>query len=161
MREAPRTLVSDACFVGRTRGIILRERGVEQAPAVGTRAWGIRVPGTPLSWQFDRCIRSKCIRGDSALSAGNEFDLVAPTGALWPHVGCPPHALKIGGRFCCRNYGYDPLGLAKEPALLARFREGELINGRWAMMAVAGMLTVEALGYGNWFDAPKWVSVGC
>lgn len=35
-----------------------------------------------------------------------------------------------------------------------RFREAELIHGRWCMLAVAGMLSVELLGFGNWVDAP-------
>lgn len=85
------------------------------------------------------------------------------------------------------NYGFDPLGLGKvraavscssmcavprgpsppqhapllsqDPASLARFTEGEIINGRWAMFAVPGCLVPEALGYDNWYDAPKWVSI--
>ncbi len=56
------------------------------------------------------------------------------------------------------NFGFDPLGLAKEPSSLARFRESELIHCRWAMLGVAGCLAVELLGYGNWYDAPLWVS---
>jgi hypothetical protein len=30
--------------------------------------------------------------------------------------------------------------------------------GRWAMLGTAGALAVELLGYGNWYDAPLWVS---
>ncbi|KAL4437478.1 hypothetical protein ABPG77_003459 [Micractinium sp. CCAP 211/92] len=52
------------------------------------------------------------------------------------------------------SYGFDPLGLAKEPSSLARFRESEVIHGRWAMLGAAGVLGVEVLGYGNWYDAP-------
>ncbi|KIZ02104.1 light-harvesting protein of photosystem I [Monoraphidium neglectum] len=55
------------------------------------------------------------------------------------------------------NFGFDPLGLAKDPASLARFTESEVIHGRWAMLGVAGALAVELLGFGNWFDAPLWV----
>lgn len=54
----------------------------------------------------------------------------------------------------------DPLGLGTEPASLSRFVEGEVINGRWAMLGVAGMIGVEALGYGNWYDAPLWAVTG-
>jgi light-harvesting complex I chlorophyll a/b binding protein 1 len=54
------------------------------------------------------------------------------------------------------NYGFDPLNLAREPASLARFRESEVIHGRWAMLGVAGALAVEVLGLGNWYDAPLW-----
>lgn len=56
------------------------------------------------------------------------------------------------------NYGFDPLGLAKDPASLARFQEAEVIHSRWAMLGVAGALAVELLGFGNWYDAPLWVS---
>jgi len=58
------------------------------------------------------------------------------------------------------NFGFDPLGLAKEPTSLARFREAELIHCRWAMLGVAGCLAVELLGYGNWYDAPLWAVNG-
>jgi hypothetical protein len=56
------------------------------------------------------------------------------------------------------NYGFDPLGLAKDSASLQRFTESEVIHGRWAMLGVAGSLAVELLGFGNWYDAPLWVS---
>jgi light-harvesting complex I chlorophyll a/b binding protein 1 len=58
------------------------------------------------------------------------------------------------------NYGFDPLNLAREPASLARFRESEVIHGRWAMLGVAGALAVEVLGFGNWYDAPLWAVNG-
>ena len=58
------------------------------------------------------------------------------------------------------NYGFDPLGLAKDPASLKRFQESEVIHCRWAMLGVAGCLGVEVLGYGNWFDAPLWAING-
>lgn len=63
----------------------------------------------------------------------------------------------LGTDLCGRNYGYDPLGLAKNPDNLVRFQEGEILNGRWAMLAVPGMFLAEALGYGNWMEAPTWV----
>jgi len=52
------------------------------------------------------------------------------------------------------SYGFDPLGLSKEASSLTRFRESEVIHGRWAMLGAAGCLGVEVLGYGNWYDAP-------
>ncbi|KAI8475169.1 MAG: light-harvesting protein of photosystem I [Monoraphidium minutum] len=58
------------------------------------------------------------------------------------------------------NFGFDPLGLAKDPASLARFTESEVIHGRWAMLGVAGCLAVELLGFGNWYDAPLWAING-
>jgi hypothetical protein len=56
------------------------------------------------------------------------------------------------------NYGFDPLGLSKNPDGLRRFKESEVIHCRWAMLGAAGCLGVEALGQGNWYDAPLWVS---
>jgi light-harvesting complex I chlorophyll a/b binding protein 1 len=58
------------------------------------------------------------------------------------------------------NYGFDPLGLAKDPASLARFKESEVFHCRWAMLGAAGCLGVEALGFGNWYDAPLWAING-
>merc|ERR1712072_138973 len=52
------------------------------------------------------------------------------------------------------SYGFDPLGLGSTPANLVRFQEAELMHCRWAMLGVAGALAVEALGFGNWYDAP-------
>ena len=46
------------------------------------------------------------------------------------------------------------------PGSIDRLAEGELINGRWAMLATVGCLGVEALGFGNWFDAPLWAVNG-
>jgi hypothetical protein len=59
---------------------------------------------------------------------------------------------------CHSNYGFDPLGLSKDAAGLKRFTESEVIHCRWAMLGAAGCLGVEALGQGNWYDAPLWVS---
>merc|ERR1719265_2204441 len=52
------------------------------------------------------------------------------------------------------SYGFDPLGLGSTATNLARFQEAEIIHCRWAMLGVAGCLAVEALGFGNWYDAP-------
>lgn len=75
----------------------------------------------------------------------------------------PAAALLLYLSSCCAacnnsNYGFDPLGLAKDPASLARFKESEVFHCRWAMLGAAGCLGVEALGFGNWYDAPMWVS---
>jgi light-harvesting complex I chlorophyll a/b binding protein 1 len=46
------------------------------------------------------------------------------------------------------------------PQSIGRLAEGEVINGRWAMAACVGCLSVELLGFGNWFDAPLWAVNG-
>jgi len=58
------------------------------------------------------------------------------------------------------DFGFDPLGFGTDPAMLAKFREAELIHCRWAMLGVAGMLAVEVLGYGNWLEAPIGMTKG-
>jgi len=58
------------------------------------------------------------------------------------------------------NYGFDPAGLAKDPANLKRFTEAELVHCRWAMLGVAGAFGVELLGFGNWYEAPLWAVTG-
>ena len=52
------------------------------------------------------------------------------------------------------SYGFDPLGLGKDAASLARFQESEVIHGRWAMLGVAGSLGAELAGQGDWYSAP-------
>lgn len=43
--------------------------------------------------------------------------------------------------------GFDPLRLGEgSPEKLNWYKEGELYNGRWAMMAVVGILFTDALG---------------
>jgi len=58
------------------------------------------------------------------------------------------------------DFGFDPLGLGKEPKVMARMAEAELIHARYAMLAIPGCLAVEALGYGDWYTAPEWASTG-
>ncbi|CAL5228640.1 g11807 [Coccomyxa viridis] len=50
--------------------------------------------------------------------------------------------------------GFDPLRLAANPDVRPWLVEGELYNGRVAMLAVAGILMVEAVGNGPWWSAP-------
>jgi hypothetical protein len=60
----------------------------------------------------------------------------------------------------CHRNGYVLgwcAGLGSVPSNLDRFRESELIHCRWAMAGAAGVIAVELLGQGNWFEAPLWV----
>mmetsp|Transcript_11688 Transcript_11688/g.20755 ORF Transcript_11688/g.20755 Transcript_11688/m.20755 type:complete len:296 (-) Transcript_11688:466-1353(-) len=57
------------------------------------------------------------------------------------------------------DYGYDPLGLGKDPEQVAKFRAFELIHARWAMLAAAGIIIPEGLQAngadirgGTWFE---------
>eukprot|EP00208_Stichococcus_sp_RCC1054_P004608 CAMPEP_0206135618 /NCGR_PEP_ID=MMETSP1473-20131121/889_1 /ASSEMBLY_ACC=CAM_ASM_001109 /TAXON_ID=1461547 /ORGANISM="Stichococcus sp, Strain RCC1054" /LENGTH=227 /DNA_ID=CAMNT_0053527593 /DNA_START=97 /DNA_END=780 /DNA_ORIENTATION=+ len=58
------------------------------------------------------------------------------------------------------SYGFDPLGLGKTDSSLERFTEAELMNGRWAMLGIAGALGAEVLGFGDWYNAPLWAVNG-
>jgi len=52
------------------------------------------------------------------------------------------------------DYGFDPLGLGVDPDRLKWYQEAELQNGRWAMMAVAGILFTDAMNVGPvWYEA--------
>ncbi|KAL2343785.1 hypothetical protein Fmac_005070 [Flemingia macrophylla] len=51
------------------------------------------------------------------------------------------------------DYGFDPLGLGKDPAFLKWYREAELIHGRWAMAAVVGIFIGQAWSGVPWFEA--------
>lgn len=48
----------------------------------------------------------------------------------------------------------DPLGLGgKSKDVLNYYAGGEIYNGRWAMLAVAGILVTDLLGRGDWWTA--------
>jgi light-harvesting complex I chlorophyll a/b binding protein 5 len=52
------------------------------------------------------------------------------------------------------DFGFDPLGLGADPARLKYYQEAELMNARWAMMAVAGITATDVLGIGGpWYEA--------
>ena len=52
------------------------------------------------------------------------------------------------------DYGFDPLGLGADPERLKYYQEAELMNCRWAMMAVAGIVGTEVTGIEpHWWEA--------
>lgn len=59
---------------------------------------------------------------------------------LMPRVPSGHNAAGITlGYRCCSlpgDFGFDPLGLGKDPAAIKWYREAELIHGRLAMLAV-------------------------
>ncbi|XP_014499864.1 photosystem I chlorophyll a/b-binding protein 6, chloroplastic [Vigna radiata var. radiata] len=79
-----------------------------------------------------------------------------PDRPLWFPGSSPPEWLdgSLPG-----DFGFDPLGLGSDPELLKWFAQAELVHGRWAMLAVFGILVpelLERLGYVdnfNWYDA--------
>lgn len=49
-------------------------------------------------------------------------------------------------------------GLGANKEALDYYAGGELINGRWAMLAVVGILATDLLGRGDWWTAGANVS---
>jgi len=50
-----------------------------------------------------------------------------------------------------RPAGFDPLRLGANPETLPYLQEAELMNGRWAMYATAGILFTDAVGLPKWW----------
>lgn len=68
-----------------------------------------------------------------------------------PGLSAPSH---LKGQLAGDN-GFDPLGLGQDEGRLKWYAEAEKTNGRWAMMAVAGILGQELLGV-----TPSWYEAG-
>jgi len=77
--------------------------------------------------------------------------------AEWfPGTEAPAH---LDGKLA-GDYGFDPLGLGQNPDNLRWYREAELQNGRWSMLAVAGILGQEIINPSVFFyDAPTKVTL--
>lgn len=59
---------------------------------------------------------------------------------LWaPNVVVPEY---LNGELA-GDYGWDPLGLGKDPVALKWYRQAELMHARWAMLGVAGIIGQE------------------
>ncbi|KAE9602188.1 putative chlorophyll A-B binding protein [Lupinus albus] len=56
--------------------------------------------------------------------------------------------------------GFDPLGLAEKPEDLTWFFQGELVNSRWAMLGVAGMLVPQIINKVGGTNFPEWFDAG-
>ena len=54
---------------------------------------------------------------------------------------------------CGARAGFDPLRLGANPETLPYLQEAELMNGRWAMAATAGILFTDAVGLPKWWEA--------
>jgi light-harvesting complex II chlorophyll a/b binding protein 5 len=61
------------------------------------------------------------------------------------------------------DYGYDPLGLGKDPEQVETYRKYELIHARWAMVATIGVIVPEAaqaFGDGTQINGSIWWQTG-
>ncbi|KAK1630762.1 hypothetical protein QYE76_005077 [Lolium multiflorum] len=81
---------------------------------------------------------------------------VQAKGAWLPGLASPTY---LDGSLAGDN-GFDPLALAADPEDLRWFVQAELVNGRWAMLGVAGMLIPEVLTKAGLLNAPEWYDAG-
>ena len=58
------------------------------------------------------------------------------------------------------DYGFDPLRLGADPEKRRFFQEAELMNARFAMLAVPGILFTNATGLDNWATAGQTAMEG-
>jgi len=58
------------------------------------------------------------------------------------------------------DFGYDPLGLAKDPDALKWYAVAEIFHGRMAMMGAAGILIPDAMTKLGVWDVPVWYEAG-
>jgi len=88
----------------------------------------------------------------ATVSRGSLVVAAAGGRQMWLNDAVPPPHLDgtLAG-----DYGFDPLGLGSDPEKLKYYAEAELMNSRWAMMAVAGICYTEATGI-----EPKWFNAG-
>lgn len=56
--------------------------------------------------------------------------------------------------------GFDPFGLARDPKDFAKYRDAEVLHGRWAMLGLVGCLMPEVLGNLGVAKLPAWYEVG-
>jgi hypothetical protein len=98
-----------------------------------------------------RSASAKAARVSTAIVAvksskpGYEFD------GLWYPGATPPKHLRDSDM--PGNYGFDPLRLGANEESVKYYQEAELMNGRYAMLAVAGILFTDANGIGPWWEA--------
>jgi len=58
------------------------------------------------------------------------------------------------------DFGFDPLGLGKDPKNLAWYVQAELVHARFAMLGTAGVLIPEALTKMGMMNVPVWFEAG-
>uniref|UniRef100_UPI003003A6F3 Light-harvesting protein of photosystem I Lhca8 n=1 Tax=Coelastrella TaxID=75800 RepID=UPI003003A6F3 len=58
------------------------------------------------------------------------------------------------------DFGFDPLNLGKDPQALRWYQQAELVHGRTAMTAVAGILIPGLLTKAGVLNVPEWYEAG-
>ncbi|XP_068642648.1 chlorophyll a-b binding protein 4, chloroplastic-like [Aristolochia californica] len=129
------TVTTQASVAG-FRPLASRSRFLTGSSGKLTRAWSFRpLPST---------------------SNTTSFKVEAKKGEWLPGLTSPPY---LNGSLPGDN-GFDPLGLAEDPENLKWYVQAELVNSRWAMLGVAGMLIPEILTNIGLINVPKWYDAG-
>ncbi|KAK9989859.1 hypothetical protein SO802_030098 [Lithocarpus litseifolius] len=94
---------------------------------------------------------------DATKGVSSVCEPLPPDRPLWFPGSSPPEWLdgSLPG-----DFGFDPLGLGSDPESLKWFAQAELMHGRWAMLAVAGILIPEWLGRIGFIDKFSWYDAG-
>merc|ERR1719198_2484247 len=103
-----------------------------------------------------RAFLAKTTVADKSAFGGNTKALVARDAPWCPGSEAPSY---LDGSLP-GDFGFDPLGLGKDPKMLAQFREAELMHARWCMLGITGMLATELLGIGSWLETPLAMAKG-
>ncbi|KMT10798.1 hypothetical protein BVRB_5g114540 [Beta vulgaris subsp. vulgaris] len=112
-----------------------KSRFLTGAPGKLNKECGVRLPST---------------------SSTNSLKVEAKKGEWLPGLASPAY---LNGSLPGDN-GFDPLALAEDPENLKWFVQAELVNGRWAMLGVAGMLLPEVFTQIGIINVPKWYDAG-
>lgn len=90
-------------------------------------------------------------------AARSQVVVRAAAGSWLPGSKAPSHLEKstLAG-----NFGFDPANLGTNPEALKWYQSAELINGRTAMTAVAGILLPSILTHAGVIDLPAWYEAG-
>lgn len=128
-----------------------------------TAFWGLRIRAVPRKCFTGKVIRFSVqsrggrIRTNATKGVSSVCEPLPPDRPVWFPGTSPPEWLdgSLPG-----DFGFDPLGLGSDPDLLKWFAQAELIHGRWAMLAVAGILIPEWLQSLGFIDKFSWYEAG-
>ncbi|KAJ6830365.1 chlorophyll a-b binding protein 4, chloroplastic [Iris pallida] len=101
-------------------------------------------------------LSKKFVAKSSPTSTSASFKVEAKKGEWLPGLASPNY---LNGSLPGDN-GFDPLALAEDPENLRWFVQAELVNGRWAMLGVAGMLLPEVFTKMGIINVPEWYDAG-
>lgn len=109
-----------------------------------------------LTGSSGKLTREISTKSNVSSSSSSSFKIEAKKGEWLPGLASPGY---LDGSLPGDN-GFDPLGLAEDPENLRWYVQAELVNGRWAMLGVVGMLLPEVLTTLGIINVPKWYEAG-